>query len=93
MTLIGMPEAGRRLGVSSRSAKRALRDAGVTLHAINERALAVEEADLETFVAQRLETGYGGRGRPPGSKNKPKSETPINPDTQTTGNNDQDAES
>ena len=72
MTLIGMPEAGRRLGVSSKSAKRALKDAGITLHAINERALAVEESDLDAFVMQRTNAGYAGRGRPPGSKNKPK---------------------
>ena len=75
MTLIGMPEAGRRLGVSGRSAKRALKDAGILLHAINERALAVDESDLEAFILQRAETGYNGRGRPPGSKNKLKSET------------------
>lgn len=68
-----MPEAGRRLGLSSRSAKRALREAGITLHHINARALAVEESDLEALIAKRQ--GYTGRGRPPGAKNKPKEET------------------
>ncbi len=63
--MIGMPEAGKRIGLSGRSAKRALRDAGITLHAINARALAVEESDLNAFIASRA--GYSGRGRPKGT--------------------------
>lgn len=61
------------MGVSFRSAKRALKNANVPLVAINERALAVEETDLDAFLATRPD-GYTGRGRPPGAKNKPKDE-------------------
>ena len=60
--LIGIPEAGRRLGVSTDSARRALLNAGVELVQINDRALAVEETDLEEFAKTR--ESYGGRGRP-----------------------------
>lgn len=60
--LIGMPEAARRLGVSSTSARRALLNAGVPLVHINARALAVSERDLAALVASRA--GYAGRGRP-----------------------------
>jgi hypothetical protein len=60
--VIGMPEAARRLGVARTSAIRALTNAGVPLVRINQKALAVEETDLEAFVAGRA--AYGGRGRP-----------------------------
>ncbi len=68
MALIGMPEAGRRLGVSGDSAKRSLENAGVPLVRINAKAWAVEEKDLESFSKGR--SGYAGRGRPSGSKNR-----------------------
>lgn len=60
--LIGMPEAGKRLGVSADSARRSLVNAGVPLVRINARALAVEEKDLEAFQAKRAT--YRGMGRP-----------------------------
>jgi len=64
MALLGMPEAGTRLGVSGDSAKRALTNAGVPLVRINQKAWAVEEADLQAFIAARQEASYSGRGRP-----------------------------
>jgi len=60
--LLGMPEAGRRLGMTGNNARRALANAGVPLVKINERAFAVEEKDLETFMQARAT--YRGRGRP-----------------------------
>ena len=60
--LIGMPEAGKRLGVSGDSTRRALLNAGVRLVRINARALAVEEQDLHAFMASRAT--YQGKGRP-----------------------------
>ncbi len=62
MQLIGMPEAGRRLGVSSDSARRALANAGVQMLRVNARAWAVSEKDLKTFMESRAD--YAGRGRP-----------------------------
>ncbi len=62
MQLIGMPEAGRRLGVSSDSARRALVNAGVHMLRVNTRAWAVSEKDLKAFIESRA--GYVGRGRP-----------------------------
>ncbi len=61
--------------------RRALQGAGVAFVEINPKAFAVEEADLEAFLAKRPE-GYTGRGRPPGAKNKPKEIKPkeIKPD-------------
>jgi hypothetical protein len=70
MTLIGMPDVAKRMGVSVKSAKRTLKNAQVPLVAINSRALAVEEDDLAAFLAER--SGYAGRGRPGGARNKPK---------------------
>ena len=70
MSLIGMPEAARRSGVSPTSIRRALANAGVPLVEINAKAKAVEEADLAAFIAKRAENGYAGFGRPRGAKNK-----------------------
>lgn len=67
MALIGMSDAGARWGVSGDSAKRALQKAGVNLHKIHPRAYAVDEEDLERFIAEREAKGYSGRGRPPGT--------------------------
>ena len=73
MTLIGMPEAARRAGVSPTSIRRALMNAGVALVEINAKAKAVEETDLQAFMESRAKIGYPGghRGRPRGAKNKP----------------------
>jgi hypothetical protein len=62
MGLIGMPEAGRRLGVSGDSARRALLNAGVEMQRINARAWAVDEKVFEEFLKKRDD--YSGRGRP-----------------------------
>jgi hypothetical protein len=62
MSLLGMPEAGKRLGISGDSARRAFVNAGIPLVKINERAWAVTEEDLNAFKV--LRTGYVGRGRP-----------------------------
>lgn len=62
MALIGMPDAGRRLGVAPDSARRALVNAAVPLVRINARAWAVDESDLQVFINRRA--GYKGRGRP-----------------------------
>jgi hypothetical protein len=63
--LIGMPEAARRAGFTSTFAiSKALRNAGILLHQINQRALAVDEDELSRFVEQRRDSGYKGRGRP-----------------------------
>ncbi len=70
MTLIGMPEAARRAGVSRNSIKRALDNAGIPLVEINGKAFAVEDSDLATFIAARGVSP--GRGRPAGAKNKAK---------------------
>jgi hypothetical protein len=69
MTLIGMPEAGKRAGVSAASILRSLRNAEVPLVAINGKAFAVEETDLQSFLTKRGDYKFG---RPPGAKNKPK---------------------
>ena len=74
MALIGMGEAGRRLGVTSNSARRALQNANVPLVKISDRVHAIEETDLEAFVKKRGESP--GTGRPKGAKNKPKDEKP-----------------
>ena len=50
--------------------RRALMGARVSLTRINEKAIAVDEADLAAFVAKRGESP--GRGRPQGAKNKAK---------------------
>jgi hypothetical protein len=63
MALLGMPDAAKRIGVSSgNTARRALQNAGVPLVEINKRAMAVEESDLEAFIEARA--GYSGFGRP-----------------------------
>ena len=67
-----MPEAAARAGMARNTVKRALETAGVTLHRINRRAFAVDEADLDAFLAARAARGYLGRGRPRGAKNRPK---------------------
>lgn len=72
MTLIGMPEAARRIGASRSSIKRTLDNAGVPLIAINGKAFAVDEGDLAGFLSARP-ANYK-LGRPRGSKNKPKEE-------------------
>lgn len=56
-----MAEAGRRMGVSGRSAKRALRGAGVLLYQRG-RGFVVAEKALAAFLLARLD--YAGRGRP-----------------------------
>ncbi len=73
MGIIGMTEAGKRIGVSRQMARRVLVSAEVPLVYLSASFLGVEEADLEAFISQRKET-YRGPGRPPGSKNKPKKE-------------------
>jgi hypothetical protein len=70
MSLIGMPEAGRRAGMTSDGIRRALMNAGASLIRINEKAIAVDERDLAAFVEKRGESP--GRGRPLGAKNRPK---------------------
>ncbi len=72
MTLIGMPEAAQRAGMTPDGIRRALMNAGVSLTRINAKAIAVEETDLANFV--RLRGVSPGRGRPPGVKNRPKQE-------------------
>lgn len=67
-----MPEAARRAGVTPTSIKRALANASVPLIRINAKAIAVEDSDLEAFMACRQRQGYLGKGRPRGAKNKPK---------------------
>ena len=68
-----MTEAGKRLGVTSNSARRALQNAGVPLVAVTARTYVVSEEDFEAFATQRQ--GYAGRGRPLGAikpdKNEP----------------------
>jgi hypothetical protein len=68
MVLIGMPEAAKRAGVARSSILRALEAAGVPIHKINEKAFAVDDADLAKFVEAR--GGTLRPGRPKGSKNK-----------------------
>lgn len=70
MELLGMPEAARRMGVSTLSARRALLNAGVPLIKINERAYAIKEEDLTAFIAARQAVGYSGRGRPRGASSQ-----------------------
>ena len=70
MSLIGMPEAGRRAGMTADGVRRSLMNAGISLTRINEKAIAVDEAELAAFVKNRGESP--GRGRPLGAKNKPK---------------------
>ena len=76
MSLIGMPEAGRRAGMTPSGIRVALMNAGIALTRINEKAIAVDEADLAAFVARRGESP--GRGRPQGAKNKPKEQESSN---------------
>lgn len=71
--LIGMAEAGKRLGVATSSALRALSNAGVKIVQLSEKAYAVEESDLNDFIAARQANGYKGRGRP---RKTPISQTP-----------------
>jgi hypothetical protein len=65
--LIGMPEADKGLGISRDRARRALLRAGVPLIRINTRTLAVEEKDLEAFMAARANDRGKGRPRKPPS--------------------------
>ncbi len=61
--VIGMPEAGRRLGCSHQTAAKRLRTARVPLIRLNpsdRSALAVRVADLEAFARQPQRK----RGRP-----------------------------
>jgi hypothetical protein len=74
MALIGMPAVAIKMGISFRSAKRALKNADVPLVVINARALAVEDTELASFLAKRP-ANYSGRGRPQGARNKPKDES------------------
>ena len=60
--MIGMGEAGKRMGVTSNSARRALQNAGVSLVPISTRAYVVDENDLETYM--RARAGNRSRGRP-----------------------------
>lgn len=66
------------MGVSRSSALRALKEAGVPLIAINQNAMAVDEADLQSFLAARAAVGYKGRGRPRKVPEKPL-EAPVDP--------------
>ncbi len=76
MTLIGMPDAAERAGMTRAGVRLALINAGVELVKINANALAVEEKDLLNFIAKR---GHSpGRGRPQGAKNKPKEQEVSN---------------
>lgn len=70
-TMIGMAEAGKRMGMTSNAARLSLMNAGVPLAAISARLSMVDEADLAAYIASRP-AGYKGRGRPPGARNKPK---------------------
>jgi len=70
MTLIGMPEAARRAGMTPDGIRRALMNAGVRLTRINAKAVAVDESALADFVRGRGVSP--GRGRPLGAKNRPK---------------------
>ena len=71
MGLIGMKEAALRIGIGPNAARLALMNAGVPLVVISVRSFAVDEEDLAAYIASRP-SGYKGRGRPPGAKNKPK---------------------
>ena len=63
MGLIGMTEAARRMGVKNNvSALRALRNAGVPLQRVMEKAMGVEESDLAVYLAKVGENR--GKGRP-----------------------------
>ena len=73
MTLIGMPEAAKRAGMTPSGIRVALMNAGVSLTRINAKAIAVDETDLAAFVESRGESP--GRGRPQGAKNKAKVRT------------------
>ena len=66
MPLIGMSEAGKRTGYSAAALRRLLQSDGVPLVPITARAFAIEEADLEAFIARRGTNP--GPGRPRGSK-------------------------
>lgn len=59
MGLIGMTEAGRRLGVTSNSARRALQNADVPLTIISARSYAVDETDLQAFIDKRVGYKFG----------------------------------
>jgi hypothetical protein len=78
MELLGMPEAARRMGVSTLSARRALLNAGVPLIRVNERAYAVTAENFAAFLAARQAVGYKGRGRPSKVAAEPKGETTMN---------------
>ena len=69
MALIGMTEAGKRVGMTGRGTKTSLVNASVPMVKLSPRFFAVEEADFEVFLAGRP-ANYKGRGRPVGSKNK-----------------------
>ncbi len=70
VTLIGMPEAAKRINdrlgmrLNAKSVKRTLRSASLTLVPINKRALAIEDSDIEAFILSREKAEYSGRGRP-----------------------------
>lgn len=79
MALIGMPDAGKELGISPTNAKRTLESAGIALVQINGKAWAVEEKDLQAFksVFRKRMKGYSGRGRPKEPKNENESKEKI----------------
>lgn len=59
--LLGMPEAGKRMGCSAQTMYKRLTTANVPLIRVNGRAWAVWATDLETF---RNAGQVRGRGRP-----------------------------
>lgn len=58
--LLGMPEAGRRMGCTADAILERLKTANVPLMRINGRAWAVRTTDLEAFASQPPRR----RGRP-----------------------------
>jgi hypothetical protein len=70
MALIGMSEAAKRAGLSGPGPMRtSLQNAGVPLVVISANSFAVEEADLEAYIASR-----GGALKPGRPRNRKKSE-------------------
>jgi hypothetical protein len=63
MALIGIPEAALRMGITHGGARAALKNAAVTLVKINERALAVEEAEVQKYIEERGGVVRVGRPR------------------------------
>lgn len=62
MKLIGMTEAGKRMGITGNSARRALQKANVPLVQLNARTFAVTEAALAKFMASRPTKGRPRKG-------------------------------